>query len=192
MNLFNRIISYICLGLMVEVVCLQTAQAMKTPPRDVPLLTFSGEGEDLERGRPAVAQSASTSSAPAQEEPFLESNHYEELSEELTPSTPLEQLKKIEAARVSLRWASVDWTPHRLVHLITTFRWMKGHGDPTENTSAIKRAYFKEEFLEGAQFIVRRGVQLGITALILAQLVQVIISQIALKRKISLKKSLTS
>jgi len=81
----------------------------------------------------------------------------------------LERLKRMEGVWWYPRWANIDWIPHRLLHLASTGRWMRGHGDLTYHTQSIKYAYFREEFLEGFLFIVVRSVHLGIFILIITQ-----------------------
>jgi len=83
--------------------------------------------------------------------------------------TALERLRSFEDRNVALRWASIDWLPHRILHFLFTLRWMRGHGDPTADEAAIKRAYFREGFIEGFLFVAGRGLALGILGLVLAQ-----------------------
>jgi len=85
------------------------------------------------------------------------------------PLVLLSSLKRIEKNPLYPRWANVDWLPHRVVHFLTTGRWMRGHGDPTEHKPSIAKAYFKEEFLEGFLFVIGRGLTLGIALIILVE-----------------------
>jgi len=82
----------------------------------------------------------------------------------------LKRLNELESSSLSLRWANIDWLPHRLMHFLTTGRWMRGHGDPTDHTPTIQWAYFREEFLDGFKFMLMRELALGITLILIAQL----------------------
>jgi len=90
-------------------------------------------------------------------------------SEPTNQTPPLERLAAHEEKRCAFRWANLDYMPHRILHLLTTFRWMRSHGDPSKDLGTIRRSYFREEFLEGFLLIAGQIIKIGILLLVLVQ-----------------------
>jgi len=80
------------------------------------------------------------------------------------------RLAEHEDSTCAARWANLDYMPHRILHLLTTFRWMRSHGDPSKDLGTIRRSYFKEDFLDGFLFIAGSSIQIGILLLVIVQI----------------------
>jgi len=131
--------------------CVQTLVASPDPENDDDYIYISPEDVD--------------DTIAVEMKPRKETDQFEEQR-----LSPFEKLTKLEEKACAPRWASLDWFPHRLLHLATTFRWMRGHGDPSKDVGTIRRAYFKEEFLEGFMHIAGRAIKIGILLLVIVQI----------------------